>query len=70
MFIASMQPQTILTVVQPVEQCCYCWYVLHPTLPYPEQWSSTICTNHENWILDQLAARRAKQQSQEARVQV
>jgi len=69
MFIASMQPKDILVVPQPVAQCAYCWYVLNPSLPYPESWSSTICPNHENWILNQLATRRAKQQAEKARVQ-
>ncbi len=68
MYLASIAPQNILSVVQPLEECCYCWYLLHPDLPYPEDWSSTICTNHENWILTQLAARRASQ-GEKARVQ-
>jgi hypothetical protein len=69
MFIASMQPQTILTVVQPVEQCCYCWYLLHPQTPYPEEQSSTICNPHSAWLERQALERRARRQAEKARVQ-
>lgn len=56
--LAAMAPQNILVVTRPVEQCCYCWYVLHPQRPYPEAQSSTICEPHSAWILASLLERR------------
>lgn len=54
-----MTPARIPPVVAPIEACCYCWYVLHPTRPYPPEWSSTICAEHSVWVLSQHAAIRA-----------
>jgi len=54
-----MTPARIPPVAAPVEACCYCWYVLHPTRSYPAEWSSTICTEHSAWIRAQHAAIRA-----------
>ena len=60
MLLASMAPQNILNVMQPLEECCYCWYLLHPQQSYPEKWSSTICGEHGAWIQRQAAERRAR----------
>ncbi len=49
----------IMPVASPVEACAWCWPLLHPGEPYPEQWSSTICAGHEQWILERAQARRA-----------
>ena len=65
-----MAPARIPPVVVPVEACCYCWYVLHPTRAYPAEWSSTICTEHNIWIRAQHAAiRAARRASQEQQLQ-
>ncbi len=56
--LAAMQPELIPATSAPVEDCCYCWYVLHPCMPFPESWTSTICTDHSAWLLAQLARRR------------
>jgi len=48
----------IPSVAAPIEQCAWCWPLLHPGKPYPEQWSSTICAAHSAWVLLQAAARR------------
>jgi hypothetical protein len=58
--LAAMPVQSILVVAQPVEQCCYCWYVLHPQQSYPEAQSSTICEPHSVWILASLSERRQR----------
>ena len=34
----------------PVERCAWCWYVLHPTCPYPLSWSSMCCAAHASWL--------------------
>lgn len=63
-----LAPERIPPVLLPVERCCYCWYVLHPTIPYPAAWSSTICDAHTGWILAQhtlIRARRVAQQRTE-----
>ncbi len=38
----------IMPVASPVEACAWCWPLLHPGEPYPEQ-----------WILERAQARRA-----------
>jgi hypothetical protein len=32
----AMQASFIPMVPTPIEQCCYCWPLLHPDQPYPE----------------------------------
>jgi len=58
-----MTPTRIPPVMTPVEDCCYCWYVLHPTTSFPEAWSSTCCPDHSTWLLAQHAAIRAARQA-------
>ena len=58
--LERMTPEAIPPVPHPVERCCYCWYVLHPTISYPEAWSSTVCDEHSLWVLAQLTAVRAR----------
>ena len=60
MFLPPMPTQNIPVVVQPVEQCCWCWYLLHPGQPYPEKWSSDICPGHISWIEQQVIERRVR----------
>src|SRR5258706_2134457 len=60
MFLTSMAPQNILIVMQPLEECCYCWHLLHTQQSYPEKWSSTICREHSAWIQRQAADRRER----------
>ena len=58
----ALAPELLPAVAFPYvadEQCMCCWYVLHPTLPYPEEWSSTVCEGHAAWYIEQLAVRRA-----------
>lgn len=50
---------TIPPVASPVERCAWCWPVLHPGVPYPGQWSSTICAEHSAWILAKHAVMRS-----------
>ena len=57
-----MAPTRIPPVMTPVEACAWCWPLLNPGLPYPEQWSSTCCSEHSTWILAQHAAVRAARQ--------
>jgi hypothetical protein len=52
--------ERIPPAANPVEECCYCWYVLHPTLSYPETWSSTVCEEHSLWMLAEHVALRAR----------
>ncbi len=54
--LERLQPESIPPTPHPVERCCYCWYVLHPTISYPEAWSSTVCDEHSLWVLAQRAA--------------
>ncbi len=56
----ALTPARIPPVAFPDEQCMCCWYVLHPTLPYPEDWSSTLCAGHDAWYEVQRLARRAR----------
>ncbi len=63
MRLEAMPPQDILIVAQPMEQCCYCWYTLHPGVPYPEEWSSTICPGHVTWLLAIAGERRERSAS-------
>jgi hypothetical protein len=58
-YLAPMKPERIPAVALPLERCVYCWYILHPTLTYPETWSSTCCTEHSAWMLVQYARIRA-----------
>ena len=57
-YLEQMKPENIPAVSAPVIDCCYCWYVVHPAMPFPESWSSTICDGHSAWLLAQLARRR------------
>jgi hypothetical protein len=63
-YLAPMKPQCIPAVALPLEHCMYCWYVLHPTMPYPESWSSTCCSEHSAWIMAQYARIRALRKSE------
>src|SRR5229473_1599589 len=45
----------------PLDYCAWCWYVEHPFTDFPRNISSTICSGHQEWLLQQLHARRAKQ---------
>ena len=63
-YLAPMQPERIPAVALPLEHCMYCWYVLHPTLNFPEIWSSTCCPEHSAWMLAQYARIRAGRTSE------
>lgn len=65
-YLSPMQPEHIPAVALPFEHCMYCWYVLHPTLNYPETWSSTCCHEHSIWVLAQYARVRARRSSEAA----
>lgn len=60
MVLAPLPPAQIPAVALPIEECMYCWYVLHPQQSYPEAWSSTCCLGHRTWIETQLLARRRR----------
>ncbi len=57
--IPALRAEAIPPVAVPVEQCAWCWPLLHPECSYPEEWSSKICPAHEAWM-DQQRARRAR----------
>src|SRR6266568_6039726 len=57
--LARMATPSIPLVAHPIEQCCYCWPTVHQSQPYPENWSSTCCTEHSTWLL--AIAERRKQ---------
>jgi len=61
--LPALRPERIPAAQAPVERCCYCWYILHPTTPYPEDWSSTICDEHSSWILIQYAHIRSQRRA-------
>ena len=63
-YLAPMKPERIPAVVLPLERCVYCWYVLHPTITYPQTWSSTCCSEHSAWMLAQYARIRAGRTSE------
>ena len=50
MITAPLSPECIVMVACPDERCMYCWYLLHPTDPYPADWSSTCCAEHRAWM--------------------
>ncbi|GCE24224.1 hypothetical protein [Dictyobacter kobayashii] len=54
---APMRIDAFSPVSTPWEQCAWCWKYMHPDLPYPEHWSSTICAQHDL----QLRTRRRQQ---------
>lgn len=56
----ALAPALIPGVAHPDEHCMCCWYVLHPEQPYPEAWSSTLCSGHDAWYETKRLALRAK----------
>jgi len=51
--LPALRPvQGIPLSTTPLIDCAWCWPLLHPDLPYPEQWSSTICETHSAWMLE------------------
>jgi len=64
-YLEQMQPELIPATSAPVIDCCYCWYVVNPGMPFPESWSSTICADHSAWLLAQLARRREQRLSEQ-----
>ncbi len=53
-------PGEIPPVLAPLEGCAWCWPHLYPGQPYPAHWSSTICPEHDAWLDQQRAIRRAR----------
>lgn len=53
-----MASETIPSAEFSMQDCAWCWQAEHPTIPFPEHWSSTICAEHEDWLLARLATRR------------
>jgi len=56
----ALAPALIPGVAVPDERCMCCWYVLHPDMPYPDEWSSTLCAGHDAWYEMKRLARRAR----------
>lgn len=44
----------------PLEHCAWCWKVANPLADFPVGISSTICAGHQDYLLKQIHARRAK----------
>ncbi len=63
--LAPLAPAQIPSVALPLEACMYCWYVLHPNLPYPATWSSTCCTGHVAWMHARRRTRLARKPVQQ-----
>ncbi len=61
----AIAPALIPGVAVPDERCMCCWYVLHPHMPYPEAWSSTLCAGHVAWYEVKRLVRRAKRRQME-----
>lgn len=61
--IAPMPVTRIPPALMPVEECAWCWPLVHPDKPYPEAWSSTVCSEHSAWIIEQARARRLARQA-------
>lgn len=40
--------------------CAWCWKRQHPSVPYPREWSSTICTECEAEMKVEMARVKAK----------
>lgn len=57
--VTRINSASILPVVRPLETCAWCWYLLHPDSPFPEQESSTICAEHADWQMARVQAVRA-----------
>ena len=60
MILLATPAAQIAPVASPVEECAWCWPLLHPEQPYPEEWSSAICTAHMAVFERQRAARRER----------
>ncbi len=56
---AARQQQAQHVHVAP-DTCAWCWREQYPGIPFPECWSSTICTYHAECITRQQQERRAK----------
>jgi hypothetical protein len=54
----SISSVHIPPVVMLDEHCAWCWQAIHPTLPYPETWSSTICSAHADLMIERHARLR------------
>lgn len=59
------QPVTMLPIVAVTslterrEKCAWCWARRYPGVPYPEEWSSTLCLECHARILAESACRKA-----------
>ncbi len=49
-------------VVTPIESCAWCWPRLHPGVPYPAHWSSTLCLTDKQHLQSQLARCKAQRE--------
>ncbi len=52
-------------VILPLTPGTWCWPHLHPGNPYPEQWSSTTCQEHDARFEMHFTARRCAQDGKE-----
>jgi hypothetical protein len=52
-------------VSQPQEDCSWCWYALHPLIPFPSDRSSTCCPEHCVWVVSGRARKREERQRKE-----
>lgn len=60
MVIPATDASQIAPVSPLVEQCAWCWPLLYPGQPYPQEWSSTICVEHAAWFERLRAGRRER----------
>ena len=58
--LKRMDTSKIPAVPHPRGDCAWCWYTQHPTTPFPEQRSSSCCTEHQVWLLVQRESIRQK----------
>lgn len=54
-----MMPMRTIPLVTPLHPACaWCWYLLYPGIPFPEQESSTICAPHAEWMYQRYKSTR------------
>src|SRR5258708_33029132 len=63
--LPTMNAATIPPVTTPVETCAWCWSLLHPGQPFPEQQSSTCCSEHSALLYARYVASRVAKQAEE-----
>lgn len=58
MIFSPLDSQGIPSAEYMMSDCSWCWQAEYPSIPFPENRSSTICGFHADWLLARRAAKR------------